>query len=298
MFAIGGCAPAPTPASASHANAASGAETVGAATETATRAAAPAPDAAALVITGGETFTIESRVLGETRRINVLVPTVYGQKIDEAMPVLYMPDGGMDEDFLHIAGLVQVLVNNAGIRPHIVVGIENTQRRRDLTGPTEIEEDKKIAPVVGGSASFRRFLREELMPQVRARYRTTGEAAIMGESLAGLFVVECFMREPELFSSCIAIDPSLWWNGEGLVKEAAARRWRDVDVRGQERTLSIVCSGEPTIAEPAARMARAMSGSGGVAFEFAQMPEESHATIYHPAAIRALRKALAPPASR
>ncbi|MFO0834656.1 MAG: hypothetical protein U0638_06785 [Phycisphaerales bacterium] len=62
--------------------------------------------AAPLAITGGETFTIESKILGEARRINVLVPTVYGQKIDEAMPVLYMPDGGMDEDFLHIAGLV------------------------------------------------------------------------------------------------------------------------------------------------------------------------------------------------
>lgn len=247
-----------------------------------------------LCITGGETFTIESKILGETRRINVLVPTVYGQKIDEAMPVLYMPDGGMDEDFLHIAGLVQVLVSNGGMRPHVLVGIENTQRRRDMTGPTESAEDRKIAPVVGRSAAFRRFMKEELMPAVRARYRTADEAAIMGESLAGLFAVECFLYEPSMFRACIAIDPSLWCNGEGLVREGAAR----VAAAGAvgARTLYIAYSNEPTIAEPAERFAGAVAGSDrfGVRFTCIQLPEETHATIYHPAAIRALRAALGP----
>jgi enterochelin esterase-like enzyme len=51
------------------------------------------------------------------------------------LPVLYMPDGGMAEDFLHVAGLVQVSVGNGTMRPFLLVGIENTQRRRDMTGP-------------------------------------------------------------------------------------------------------------------------------------------------------------------
>lgn len=247
-----------------------------------------------LAITGGGTFTIESKVLGETRRINVLVPTVYGRDIDGPMPVLYMPDGGMDEDFLHVAGLVQVLVSNGGIRPHVLVGIENTQRRRDLTGPTESDEDKKIAPVVGGSAAFRRFIRDELMPTVRARYRTTGEAAIIGESLAGLFAIESFLAEPTLFQRCIAIDPSLWWNGERLVKEVAAR----LSTAGAAgpRVLYVAYSGEPTIAAPAERFARGAAGreGDGVMFTCVRLPEETHATIYHPAAITALRRVLGP----
>lgn len=70
-------------------------------------------------------------------------------------PVLYMPDGGIEEDFLHVAGLVQVSVGNGTMRPFILVGIENTARRRDLTGLTTRAEDKKIAPKVGGSAAFR-----------------------------------------------------------------------------------------------------------------------------------------------
>src|SRR5205823_9435509 len=114
----------------------------------------------------GETFTVESKVLGETRRINVYLPPDYAESQDLRLPVLYLLDGGMAEDFLHIAGLVQVSVGNGTMRPFVLVGIENTQRRRDLTGPTTNEKDKKIAPKVGGSAVFRQFIRTELMPQI------------------------------------------------------------------------------------------------------------------------------------
>src|ERR1044072_4753775 len=171
----------------------------------------------------GETFTINSKTLNETRRINVYMLTGYTESTQARLPVLYMPDGGMAEDFLHVAGLVQVSVGNGTMRPFLLVGIENTERRRDMTGPTENENDKKIAPRVGGSEAFRKFIRDELMPQVKGRYRTTNERAIVGESLAGLFVVETFLLEPELFDTYIAIDPSLWWNDQKLLDVAAAR---------------------------------------------------------------------------
>src|SRR5690349_23301070 len=64
-------------------------------------------------------------------------------------------------------------------------------------------------PHVGGSAAFRRFFRDELMPTVERRYRTTSESSIIGESLAGLFIVETFLREPVVFDHYIAFDPSL-----------------------------------------------------------------------------------------
>ena len=137
--------------------------------------------------------------------------------------MLYMPDGGLAEDFLHVAGLVQVSVGNGTMRPFIVVGIENTQRRRDLTGPTDNDDDRKIAPRVGGSAAFRRFIRDELMPDVRRRYRTTDETAIVGESLAGLFVVETLVVEPALFRTYVALDSSLWWNRRALIEAVYER---------------------------------------------------------------------------
>ncbi len=58
------------------------------------------------------------------------------------------------------------------------------------------------------------------MPEMRGRYRTTGETAIVGESLAGLFVVETFLLEPDLFDTYIAIDP------EPLVEQREAGRRR------------------------------------------------------------------------
>ena len=43
----------------------------------------------------GETFTIQSKVLGETRRINVYLPPAYSETPSTRLPVMYMPDGGV-----------------------------------------------------------------------------------------------------------------------------------------------------------------------------------------------------------
>lgn len=254
-----------------------------------------ATPAAPLVI--GETFTIDSRVLREKRRINVYTPPRPGGG-DAPLPVLYMPDGGAGEDFLHVAGLVQVSVGNGTMRPFVLVGIENTSRRRDMTGPTRVAEDRKIAPRVGRSAAFRAFLRHELMPTVRARYRTTRETAIVGESLAGLFVLETFFVEPGLFDTYIAIDPSLWWNGEDLVRRAAARL-RGKRPRGK-RTLFLAASAQAEIALLTGRLAKVLEDGRfpRLEWQYAPMPAEQHSTIYHPAALRAFRAVLAPPPRR
>jgi predicted alpha/beta superfamily hydrolase len=241
----------------------------------------------------GETFTVASAVLGETRRINVYIPPAWGEAPDAHRPVLYMPDGGVAEDFLHVAGLLQVSVGNGTMRPFILVGIENTERRRDLTGPTRVAKDSTIAPRVGGSAAFRRFIRTELMPLVDARYRTTGEAGIVGESLAGLFVVETFLLEPDLFDHYIAFDPSLWWNDRHLLGVAAERR--TAEGLGP-RTLYLASSSEPELAEVTARLAEVLRGRAepGVTLHHYPMPDETHATIYHPAALLAFRRLFAP----
>jgi Predicted hydrolase of the alpha/beta superfamily len=139
-----------------------------------------------------DTLMLASRALGETRRINVHVPRAYLASDTSRFPVLYMPDGGLDEDFPHVVNTIDSLIALGAIRPVIVVGVPNTQRRRDLTGPTRVATDSAIAPRVGGSAAFRGFWRDELVPAIDARYRTTSERAIVGESLAGLFIVETF----------------------------------------------------------------------------------------------------------
>jgi len=168
-----------------------------------------------------DTFTIESKAVGETRVINVWTPPGY-KSGSTSFPVLYMPDGGIKEDFPHIANTLADLIAKGAIPPYILVGIENTQRRRDLTSPTQVEEDKKVAPVVGGSAAFRDFIQDELFPEINRRYRTSGHRAFIGESLAGFFVVETLLSSPDMFDDYIAFDPSLWWNNHDLVSRAQA----------------------------------------------------------------------------
>jgi predicted alpha/beta superfamily hydrolase len=249
--------------------------------------------AQATALTIGDTFTIESTALGETRRINVYAPAAYAASAELRLPVLYMPDGGMAEDFLHVAGLVQVLTGNAGMRPFLLVGIENTERRRDLSGPTENAEDKKMAPRVGGSAAFRGFIRSELMPQITKRYRTTGETAIMGESLAGLFVVETLYLEPDLFDTYIAFDPSLWWNDNALITGAAARLRQGWD---RPRHLYLASSGEKQLAPLAKALADLLSthAPASLTWHYELLAAETHATLYHPAALQALRRLFPP----
>jgi predicted alpha/beta superfamily hydrolase len=241
----------------------------------------------------GQTFTLPSVALHETRRINVYVPPGYADSAAVRLPVLYMPDGGVGEDFLHVAGLVQVLTGNGTMRPFILVGIENTARRRDLTGPTTSAEDRKIAPQVGGSAAFRQFIRTELMPVIRQRYRTSAETAIIGESLAGLFVLETFLQEPDLFDTYVAFDPSLWWNKGWLVDQASAKLRA---YAGPPKTLYVASSSDDAQIPESRRLEPALKAAAKptLRWYYKPMPQETHATIYHPAALQALRVVFAP----
>lgn len=247
-----------------------------------------------------ETFTIQSAALSETRRINVYTPPGYGTA---AYPVLYMPDGGVQEDFPHVAGAVDAAIREGSMRPVIVVGIENTERRRDMTPPTEVEEDRRIAPRVGGSAAFRRFIADELMPEIRRRYRATDETAIIGESLAGLFIVETFFVQPELFDTYVALSPSLWWNAEALVRTADARiqAWPAASAGDDgPRMLYLASADEENIAPAAARLAHVLGAnpSGRYRWQYHPRPDLTHATIYRsvaPQVLRILFPPLTPP---
>lgn len=258
--------------------------------------AAPPPAGRAEPLVLGETFTLQSSALGEARRINVYRPPAWGEAAAAPRPVLLVLDGGVGEDLPHLAGLVQVLVANGSMRPFLVVGVENTQRRRDLTGPTTAPADLAIAPLVGGSAAFRAFLREELKPELVRRYRVTEEMALVGESLAGLFVVETFFLEPALFQIYVAVDPSLGWSDKALVRGAPARlaAWPAL-----ERTLWLAgadAAGNGPVTAELAEVLRRVAPPR-VRWHHEPMPEEGHGTIYHPAALRAFRALFAPPAT-
>src|SRR5262245_5880020 len=85
-----------------------------------------------------DSLTVQSKAVGEARLVNVYTPPEYRASPNVRLPVLFMPDGGMDEDFPHVVHAVDSLIAAGKIRPAIVVGVPNTQRRRDLTGSTRV----------------------------------------------------------------------------------------------------------------------------------------------------------------
>ncbi len=56
-----------------------------------------------------KTFILNSKHLNENRVINVWTPSEY-QLSNDSLPVLYMPDGGIKEDFPHIANTLAALI--------------------------------------------------------------------------------------------------------------------------------------------------------------------------------------------
>jgi uncharacterized protein len=241
----------------------------------------------------GDTFTVESKILGEQRTINVYVPPDY-DKSQDRFPVLYMPDGGMAEDFPHVVGSVDVSIKNAIIRPVIVVGVQNTERRRDLPGPTVVPDEREAAPKAGGSDKFRAFFRDELKPLIAQRYRTTAESALIGESLGGLFAVETLLVEPALFDAYIAADPSLWWNEQSLVRTVASTKlaWWTAG----PKQLYIATADHPPMLEAVAILERLLSiDAPPITYKREEMPDEHHGSIFPRAALRGIRWVFAAP---
>jgi predicted alpha/beta superfamily hydrolase len=168
----------------------------------------------------GKTVEIKSKILSETRQLNIYLPSSYSADSLKAYPVIYLLDGSRDEDFIHISGIVQfgsfTWINM--IPESIVVGIGNVDRKRDFTYPSENKLDQKEFPTSGQSENFINFLEKELQLFIDSTYRTTPGKTIIGQSLGGLLATEILLKEPELFDNYIIVSPSLWWDDEKLLE--------------------------------------------------------------------------------
>lgn len=242
-------------------------------------------------ITIGQSYRLESEAMGTERTINVWLPPGYAES-GERYPVLYLLDGGVAQDFPHIAGIAQLGTIGGTTRDFILVGVETVDRRRELAFPTTDPALRKDYPTAGHSAEFRRFLAEEVKPWAEASYRTSGEDAVIGESLAGLFVVETFLKSPGLFDKFIAISPSLWWDNESLAKESAALLAAQP---AGERWLWLALADEKGMGLDPLLAALKAGAPESLRWHYDPRPQESHATIYHPAALTAIRALFAAP---
>jgi uncharacterized protein len=177
-------------------------------------------------VTIGTIDSVYSQTLKETRRVWVYVPNSGPVAIyqKQKYPVVYLLDG--DGHFGSVVGMIQQLseVNgNSVCPPMIVVGITNTDRTRDLT-PTHVssgpELDSNFVRTSGGGENFTSFLEKELIPYIDSTYPTAPYRMMIGHSLGGLMVLNTLVHHPHLFNAYLAIDPSLWWDNQKLLKQA------------------------------------------------------------------------------
>jgi predicted alpha/beta superfamily hydrolase len=167
----------------------------------------------------GEQITFESEELNESRTINVYLPHGYHPDSAKTYPVIYLLDGSMHEDMLHITGLVQFCSYSwIDIIPEcIVVGISNVNRYRDFTHVPENKEYLESDPRRGGADPFINFLSNEVQPMIYEKYKTNEHRILIGQSLGGLIATQILVERPELFNHYMIISPSLWYDDERLL---------------------------------------------------------------------------------
>lgn len=237
----------------------------------------------------GTSHAIKSRVLGDLRELNVWTPAEYANS-SEKYAVLYLLDGGLDQDFQHIAGLGQLGELSRTFETMIVVGVRSYDRLRELTPPPKDPRFVRAFPQSGGAAAFRSFLTDEVVPFVEARYRTAPRRTLMGESLAGLFVVDTLLTSPGSFDDYVAVSPSLWWDARALVRHAPNLLSR---LKPENRRLYLTMANEGgTMRAGMEDLIVALKGSPArsLAWRFVdRSTSETHATIYHASALDALR---------
>jgi enterochelin esterase-like enzyme len=194
-----------------------------------------------------------SRFLPHDRDITVYLPPEYEAEPERRFPVLYLHDGqnlfDPSTSFIpgrtwRVAETADNVIESREVEPLIIVGIANTGEHR-LAEYTPVRDWK----MGGGEADkYGRLLTEELLPFIRATYRTLegpSHTGLGGSSLGGLVTMYLGLKFPNLFGKLAVLSPSVWWSHKniiGYVNETnpahKPRIWLDVGDAEGRRTIA------------------------------------------------------------
>lgn len=230
-------------------------------------------------LTIGEIRTIQSKILNEERTLNIYLP----QKFDKtkSYPIIYLLDGSMNEDFIHVTGLVQFFNQMYSMPETIVVGIANIDRKRDFTFHTDLKDLQKDYPTTEHSDKFIGFLEKELKPYIENQFKTT-DNYLFGQSLGGLLATEILLKKPELFNNYFIISPSLWWDDESLLRQAPQLLSKIKDTK-KFIYISVGKGEHPVMVKDAEDLFDVLKKSNkkNWTVEYKMMETDNHATILH-----------------
>lgn len=235
---------------------------------------------------------------GDAYEVNIYLPRSYTKEPDRRYPVLYLIDGGKDQDFSHIAGLADLAsVNPYTFRELIIVGVQTKNRLFELTSMNTDPRYKRPEGAIGGSDEFRYFLKSKVVPFTEETLRTNEKRIVMGESLAGLFIAETLLKTPELFTDYVSISPSMWYDDRHLSKSASELLNKHTT---KARSLYVAMASEGgTMQKGLDELLDAIKTSRlkNLRVKYQDKSQsESHWSIYHGEALAALRWLLPAPA--
>lgn len=233
----------------------------------------------------GEIRTIHSEILQEDRVLNIYLPSTYSSDTI-TYPVIYLLDGSMNEDFLHVVGLCEFFNLMYTMPPCIVVGIANVDRKRDFTFATPLKELQEKYPTTGGSARFISFIENELQPFIKQTYRTNNEKTLIGQSLGGLLASEILLKKPGLFNQYFITSPSLWWDNESLLKGTGALSIPS----GTNVFISVGKEGPIMVGGAKKLHALLQKNTSDIKLDYTYLANENHATILHNSLYQAFLK--------
>ena len=94
----------------------------------------------------------------------------------------------------------------------------------------------------GGLDDFLKVIETEIKPRIAALVPIdTANQALYGHSLGGLAVVHALFIEPTAFRSFIASSPSLWWDGDAVLKDEA--KFAAIVTAGQAAPRILITAG-------------------------------------------------------
>ena len=205
--------------------------------------------------------------------------------------MLYVIDGGENQDFKQIAGLGALASINPYIfKQFIVVGIATENRLFQLTSLNLDKRYDRPAGDIGGADAFRANIKNIIQPFIESTFRTSPKKIVVGESLAGLFISETLLKTPNLFTDYIAISPSLWYDDRQLAKQAPELLKKH---NNNTRSLYLTMANEGgTMQKGLDEILQAIKQSGlkNLKTKYVDRSKnEFHWTIYHDAVSDALR---------
>ena len=180
------------------------------------------------------------------RNVDVWLPPGYAENPERRYPVVYMHDGQNLFDPATSMGNVDWAVDEAmtGLiargeaRPAIIVGVWNTNKRREEYMPQRAVTRVMPMNVPGASDlnpgdiisdSYLAFLVEELKPFIDASYRTLpgrADTIVMGSSMGGLISQYAMSKYPDVFGGAGCVSTH-WPAGDGIALDDFAAHLPD-----------------------------------------------------------------------